>query len=433
MSALSFIGPKRNWIKYIGKMAYTIFFSWQSDRSPSEGRNLIESAIKSAIQKLGEDAEVEESLRDGLSLDKDTKGVPGNPPIFETILKKIDRSAIFVPDLTSVANRANGELIPNPNVLIEYGWALKSRGYHQILPVMNTAHGNPKEFSLPFDMAHLRFPILYSLPDDSPAADRRAVRDELARDFERAFRTVLESDEFRSQLPRPPAPPPFPEKKPLNGRARFRAAGKPLGIANEGLIERIENRTPRTIKLADGPAYWLRVIPTAEPKQKLSTQAVKEKALQLGVVPLVRPAQSIGFVRGEDGGGFFPVQGTDTVNSVAYVFNTGEIWVIDAWLSVIPEYLELDERIFSETLRQCAEFLSRVGVGGPYKWIAGMEGIGNRRLVLADRPNARLGTCIVDRIEKDGTYDASQDPSLALQPFFEEVFDACGAVRPTST
>src|SRR5581483_1627209 len=342
-------------------MAYTVFFSWQSDRSPSEGRNLIESAIKSAIQRLGENAEIEESLRDGLSLDKDTKGVPGNPPIFETILKKIDRSAIFVPDLTSVANRANGELIPNPNVLIEYGWALKSRGYHQILPVMNTAHGDPKTFPLPFDMAHLRFPILYSLPDGSSAADRRAVRDELAREFEGAFRTILESEEFRSQLPRPPAPPPFPEKQPLNGRARFRAAGKPLGIASEGLIERIENREPRTIKLADGPAYWLRLIPSTEPKQKLSTQALKQTALQLSIVPLVRSAQSSGFVRGEDGGVFYPVHGTDTVNSVAYVFNTGEIWVIDAWLSQIPQYLELDERIFSATLQQCAEFLSRVG------------------------------------------------------------------------
>jgi hypothetical protein len=414
-------------------MAYTVFFSWQSDRSPQEGRNLIESAIKSAIQKLGTDTEFVESLRDGLSLDKDTKGVPGNPPIFETILKKIDQSAIFVPDLTSVANRAKEELIPNPNVLIEYGWALKSRGYHQIVPVMNVAHGDPKEFRLPFDMAHLRFPILYSMPDGSSASDRRAVQDELARTLEGAFRTILESEEFLSQLPKPPALPPFPERQPLNGRARFRVAGKPLGIASEDLIDRIENRTPRTIKLADGPAYWLRVLPSSEPKQKLNTQTLKQTALQLGIVPLVRPAQSIGFVRGEDGAGFYPVQGTDTVKSVAYVFNTGEIWVIDAWMSQIPQYLELDERVFSATLQQCAEFLRRIGIGGPYKWIAGMEGIQNRRLVLADRPNARLGTCIVDRIEKDGIYDASQDPGLALAPFFEEVFEVCGAVRPAST
>lgn len=416
-------------------MAHTVFFSWQSDRSPNEGRNLIESAIKIALERLGENVEIVEAVRQGLELDKDTKGVPGNPPLVETILKKIDRSAIFVPDVTAVAARSNGELIPNPNVLIEYGWALRSRGHHQIVPVMNTAHGDPRKFPLPFDLAHLRFPILYSLPDGSRAADRRAVRDELARDFEVAFRTILESDLFQSQLPKPPIPPPFREKEPLNGRARFRAAGKPLGIASEGLIERIENRAARTIKLADGPAYWLRVIPTAELKQKLSTQTVKEKALQLGIVPLVRPAQSqsIGFARGEDGGGFFPVQGTDTVNSVAYVFGTGEVWVIDAWLSMIPQYLELDERIFSATLQQCAEVLGRIGIGGPYKWIAGMEGIEHRRLVLADRPSARLGTCIVDRIEKDGRYDVSQDPGVALQPFFEEIFDACGAVRPTYT
>jgi hypothetical protein len=413
-------------------MGHTIFFSWQSDRSPDEGRNLIESAMKSAIQRLGEAAEIEESLRDALSLDKDTKGVPGNPPIFETILKKIDRSAIFVPDLTAVAKRANGELIPNPNVLIEYGWALKSRGYHQIVPVMNTAHGDPREFPLPFDMAHLRFPVLYSLPDGSPAADRRRVREELARVFEGAFQTILESEEFRSQLPKPPTSPPFPEKESLYGRARFRAAGKPLGIASEGLIERIENRAARNIKLADGPAYWLRVIPIVEPKAKLSTQTIKDKGLQLGVVPLVRPVQSIGFVRGEDGGGFYPVQDTDTANSVAYVFNTGEIWVVDAWLSHIPKFLELNERILSASLQQCAEFLGRVGINGPYKWIAGMEGIQHRRLVLADRPHALLGTCVVDRIEKDGIYDTGEDPSIALRPFFEEIFDGCGAVRAAS-
>lgn len=414
-------------------MAYTVFFSWQSDRSPQEGRNLIESAIKSAIKRLGANVEIVKSLREGLELDKDTKGIPGNPPIFDTILKKIDRSAIFVPDLTAVANRANGELIPNPNVLIEYGWALKSRGYHQIVPIMNIAHGDPKTYALPFDMAHLRRPIQYRLPDGSSEKARDAARDELAETLEGAFRTILESEEFLSQLPKPPTLPPFPEKQPLNGRARFRAAGKPLGIASEDLIDRIENRAPRAIKLADGPAYWLRVLPSSEPKQKLSTQTLKQTALQLGIVPLVRPAQSIGFVRGEDGAGFYPVQATDTVNSVAYVFNTGEIWVIDAWMSQIPQYLELDERVFSATLQQCAEFLRRIGIGGPYKWIAGMEGIQNRRLVLADRPNARLGTCIVDRIEKDGIYDASQDPGLALGPFFEEVFEVCGAVRPAST
>ena len=346
-------------------MSHTVFFSWQSDRNAPEGRTLIESAIKFAIKRLGANVEIVESLREGLELDKDTKGVPGNPPIFDTILKKIHRSAIFVPDLTAVASRANGELIPNPNVLIEYGWALKSRGHHQIVPIMNVAHGDPRTYPLPFDMAHLRRPIQYRLPDGSSEKDRRAVRDELAETLEGAFRTILESEEFLSQLPKPPPLPPFPEKQPLNGRARFRAAGKPLGIASEGLIDRIENRVPRTIKLADGPAYWLRLFPSIYTNQKLSTQTLKQTALQLSIVPLIRPMQSSGFVRGEDGGGWYPVEGTDTVHSVAYVFNTGEVWVIDAWLSQIPKLFELDERIFSATLQQSVDFLGRVGIGGP--------------------------------------------------------------------
>jgi hypothetical protein len=65
-------------------MAYIVFFFWQNDRSPQEGRNLLESAIKSAINRLGAKVEIIESLREGLELDKDTKGVPGNPPIFDT-------------------------------------------------------------------------------------------------------------------------------------------------------------------------------------------------------------------------------------------------------------------------------------------------------------------------------------------------------------
>ena len=54
-------------------MAYTVFFSWQSDRSPNEGRNLIESAIKIAIERLGENVEIVEAVRQSLELDKDTR------------------------------------------------------------------------------------------------------------------------------------------------------------------------------------------------------------------------------------------------------------------------------------------------------------------------------------------------------------------------
>jgi hypothetical protein len=86
-------------------MAHSIFFSWQSSTSQREGRNLIERALQTAIDNLAKDAALEVAIREGLDLDKDTKNVPGNPPIFNTILGKIDRAAVFVPDLTSIAKR----------------------------------------------------------------------------------------------------------------------------------------------------------------------------------------------------------------------------------------------------------------------------------------------------------------------------------------
>jgi hypothetical protein len=106
-------------------MSATIFFSWQSDRPPKHGRNLIEKALEKAIKRLKMDVELQEAVRDDIQLDKDTRDIPGSPNIFATILEKISNATIFVPDLTFVGSRPNGQPIPNPNVLIEYGYALR--------------------------------------------------------------------------------------------------------------------------------------------------------------------------------------------------------------------------------------------------------------------------------------------------------------------
>ena len=62
------------------------------------------------------------------------------PPIVETIFKKIDRAAVFVADLTFAGRRPDGAPIPNPNVLIEYGWALKALGHARIISIMIPDH-----------------------------------------------------------------------------------------------------------------------------------------------------------------------------------------------------------------------------------------------------------------------------------------------------
>jgi hypothetical protein len=139
-------------------MALTIFYSWQSDLPNRTNRNFIERALEKAIGKVAEALEVVEAEREELVLDKDTKGIPGIPPIADVIFEKISKAAVFVPDLTFVGKSSNGRLIPNPNVLIEYGWALKVLGHSRIVPIMNAAYGEPTAETLPFDMRHLRHP-----------------------------------------------------------------------------------------------------------------------------------------------------------------------------------------------------------------------------------------------------------------------------------
>src|SRR5271170_1762047 len=123
-------------------MTQKLFFSWQTDTPRLTGRNFLERALEDVLKILHEDATVESAIREeGLELDSDTRGVPGTPPVMEAIYKKIDEAAVVVADLTFVGKRIDGRPTPNPNVLIEYGCALKSLGYQLIICIMNTQYG----------------------------------------------------------------------------------------------------------------------------------------------------------------------------------------------------------------------------------------------------------------------------------------------------
>ena len=135
-----------------------VFYSWQSDRSNKTNRGFIEDALAQAIRNLGRERnEIYAPLRD-LELDKDTKGIPGSPPVADTIFRKIEECSVFVPDLTFCGLTEGNRPIPNANVLIEYGWALAKLGHERIVAVMNEAYGPPTETTLPFNIRHTRWP-----------------------------------------------------------------------------------------------------------------------------------------------------------------------------------------------------------------------------------------------------------------------------------
>lgn len=153
-------------------MAATVFFSWQADTPNGVGRNFVRKALEDACARIASDATVDEAHRD-LEVDSDTQGVAGQPPIVETILKKIEASRVFVADMTFVAERPDGGSSPNPNVLIEYGYALRALTHQRIICVMNTAHGKPSAEALPFDLRHVRWPRCYEL-DETATPEVRA-------------------------------------------------------------------------------------------------------------------------------------------------------------------------------------------------------------------------------------------------------------------
>ena len=173
-------------------MAATVFFSWQADTPNSIGRNFVRKALEDACANMAGDASVDEVYRE-LAVDSDTQGIPGQPPIVDTILRKIDAAQVFVADMTFVAKRIDGGASPNPNVLIEYGWALKGLTHERIICVMNTAYGKPSSETLPFDLRHLRWPFCYELQDTATPELRAEQRRALTKRLTSALRACFGS------------------------------------------------------------------------------------------------------------------------------------------------------------------------------------------------------------------------------------------------
>jgi hypothetical protein len=181
-------------LKALGKnrrvlVAVTIFYSWQSDTPSKTNHRFIKDALDDAVRLLVVDGNVEEAPR----VDHDTKGVHGDPDIFPTILNKIERCDVFIADVTIIATTPDGKNIPNPNVLLELGYAYKVAGSGRIIKLMNNCYGDPNK-GLPFDLAHKRWPYIYSLPSDTEKLKREKIKKTVAKDLAEFVRLILENE-----------------------------------------------------------------------------------------------------------------------------------------------------------------------------------------------------------------------------------------------
>jgi hypothetical protein len=160
-----------------------IFYSWQSDLPNATNRGFIEKALEDAAKSIRNDDSIEVEP----VVDRDTKDVPGAPDIAHTIFGKIEQAQVFVCDISIINQNTPSRLTPNPNVLIELGYAIKALGWENIIMVINSAFGKPEE--LPFDL-RMRRVITYCMPKESE--DRGTQRKQLQAKLEAGLRTILE-------------------------------------------------------------------------------------------------------------------------------------------------------------------------------------------------------------------------------------------------
>jgi hypothetical protein len=147
-------------------------------------------------------------------------------------------------------------------------------------------------------------------------------------------------------------------------------------------------------------------------------------------------------VRGVDGHGVYAILGGDPeiARVIVYAFARGEIWSSDSfWLEAnsrdgqrrMPD----TEASYRQALVSYGQFLQKLGVAPPYKWIAGMENLNGRLLYIPAPPkHSRFqfgpdGECLVDVVSETGLYSPGDPPGPTLKPFFSKLYESCAASR----
>jgi hypothetical protein len=130
---------------------------------------LIEICIKNAIRQSRQTKPF--SLN--ISVDKATRDVSGTPDITDSIFIKINKCNAFIADISIINGDYEKKKTPNPNVLLELGYAARTLGWERIICICNIDFGDLNE--LPFDLRNRRI-IKYSLT----GKDKNIVKNDLS-------------------------------------------------------------------------------------------------------------------------------------------------------------------------------------------------------------------------------------------------------------
>lgn len=156
-------------------MKLNIFYSWQSDLPNNKNRGLINDSINDAMKNVFKN---NKNISE-YNIESDSRNEVGTPDLMTSIFSKIDICDIFICDI-SIVNTCNLPItekqirkMPNPNVMVELGYASKSIGWSNIICIFN------KEFAriedLPFDI-RFRKPLAYNTSFDKLEQKKQLTR-----------------------------------------------------------------------------------------------------------------------------------------------------------------------------------------------------------------------------------------------------------------
>jgi hypothetical protein len=405
---------------------FVVFYAWQSDTFQKNNRFLIREALDLAAKSISE-----KSSGCTVRIDSDTEGALGHVLVTETILKKIADCDAFVPDLTFVAETSGAKLVPNPNVLLEYGYARGVKSPSIMIPVMNIAYGSPDK--LPFDMAHQRFPLQFDLNKSASSSDRRAVEKKLAKEFEDILLLMIEA-----ALPKPVEPKPFSAVVPARPPTFYFPVGQSL--ASSGLPGEQEY-TFEGLR-----AIYLRLYPKFE-QPNVGWAKLEDIFCQRRRVNSMSPQWNGLSARNKYGCVTLDIEADGTTLGITQGFPTGELWGINS--KVFRNAASLDfssdkrkflgaisaEKLYSRALEHYLEVATtEMNLQFPFIVELGASGLES---VYLGAPHPEVSSVhyygpihVPSLVRQFEIRDANPDSVMGiLRLYFEELYDLAGCVR----
>ena len=161
---------------------FYVFYSWQSYIGGFSNREYIRDKINAAFNEM----------KIGIVLLEDSRGSIGSPNIPNVILTKIIKSDIFICDVTPAhtLNIKGGKkrALPNPNVMFELGFAVRSLGWERIICVCNGEYGDIE--TLPFDISTHRI-ITYCKKEGEKKSTKSLSLTQLLKDIVSNYDNII--------------------------------------------------------------------------------------------------------------------------------------------------------------------------------------------------------------------------------------------------